>query len=350
MGYIYKITNTVNGKIYIGQTSRSIELRWKEHKRASKYEGKRAHKNQILYYAMRKYGLDAFNIEKIEECNTNVIDEREQFWISHYDSTNTGYNISIGGNGYFKVSNEKLLSLWESGMQATEIAKAIGFANETVSRRLNAIGITHKDIHQRKLLKQKNFKVIHKYDISGNFIESVPTDEAIKKYFGHDIPNKLVGKTIGGFQWRYSKYMKISPIVKQEIIGSRNTNNAPIKVYQYTMDGKYVGSFVSANKAATVLNVKSSASIRQSCKGKIRYAYGYRWSYEKVECLPPIERDKTLHRVAVIDENGNMCKVYESIKATAEAYGLTSHTIEMVCNGTYEKAKNTRFVYYDKAS
>ena len=58
MGFIYKITNKVNNKVYIGQTSRSLEIRWREHKsRAGCYY------TSHLYSAMNKYGVDNFIFE-----------------------------------------------------------------------------------------------------------------------------------------------------------------------------------------------------------------------------------------------------------------------------------------------
>lgn len=91
---IYKITNLVNGKVYIGQTIHSLEERYKQHlKNASKgLAGK-------LYPAMRKYGFNNFYAEVIEECNsTEELNTREVYWIAYYDSTNKGYNISLGGD------------------------------------------------------------------------------------------------------------------------------------------------------------------------------------------------------------------------------------------------------------
>ena len=52
MGYIYLIENDINNKKYIGLTTQTIEQRWNQHLRASKY------KNYKLYYAMRKYGVE----------------------------------------------------------------------------------------------------------------------------------------------------------------------------------------------------------------------------------------------------------------------------------------------------
>lgn len=93
-GFIYVIRNTVNSKVYIGQTRVSVDIRWKEHLRHAKYG------DQVINRAMRKYGVDNFYIETLEICNLEVIDYREMYYIDLYDSTNKskGYNVSIGGN------------------------------------------------------------------------------------------------------------------------------------------------------------------------------------------------------------------------------------------------------------
>ncbi len=96
MGYIYIVKNNVNSKVYIGQTKKSIEERWKEHIYSSTY------RNQILYIAMRKYGVENFFIEEIEHVDVNTsLDEREIFWINHYDSVApNGYNATNGGSRF----------------------------------------------------------------------------------------------------------------------------------------------------------------------------------------------------------------------------------------------------------
>ena len=93
-GFIYIIRNTINSKIYIGQTRVSVEQRWKEHLRHAQYG------NQVINRAMKKYGIDKFYIETLEICDISVLDYREMFYIDLYDSTNKskGYNVSIGGN------------------------------------------------------------------------------------------------------------------------------------------------------------------------------------------------------------------------------------------------------------
>ena len=91
MGYIYKIVNDINNKIYIGKTEFNIQKRFEEHIRDSQKE----HKNRPLYNAMNKYGIQHFKIELIEECNN--LEEREKYWISFYDSYKNGYNATLGG-------------------------------------------------------------------------------------------------------------------------------------------------------------------------------------------------------------------------------------------------------------
>lgn len=72
MAYIYKITNSINGKIYIGKTYKTIEQRFKEHFKDSK-----RYKNRPLYRAINKYGIESFKIEVIEKTNTP--EEREKY-------------------------------------------------------------------------------------------------------------------------------------------------------------------------------------------------------------------------------------------------------------------------------
>ena len=98
---IYKITNVLNGKIYIGQTRKTLKERFQAHiNRAER--GDKGH----LHPAMRKYGYDNFKCEIIEEIDESlpnaldILNEREIYWIDYYDSTDNkkGYNILLGGD------------------------------------------------------------------------------------------------------------------------------------------------------------------------------------------------------------------------------------------------------------
>lgn len=102
MGYIYKITNIHNNKIYIGQTN-DYKRRWTEHKciAHTNYNYKSA-----LYAAMRKYGNDAFTFDIIEKCEDNQMAERERFWIDTLNSmVPNGYNMTHGGEALYGEHN-----------------------------------------------------------------------------------------------------------------------------------------------------------------------------------------------------------------------------------------------------
>jgi|GEM_PF-6752912 len=90
---IYKITNLINGKCYIGQ-SVNVEGRLRHHRIMLESD---SHWNKHLQYSVNKYGLDNFKFELIEECNREDLSQRERYWIQHYNSFNNGFNKTTGG-------------------------------------------------------------------------------------------------------------------------------------------------------------------------------------------------------------------------------------------------------------
>ena len=94
MGYIYKITNTINNKVYIGQTVKTVQKRFTQHKNNS---NKKYLSQIVLYKAFNKQGIENIKCEEIEEVSNNKIDEREKYWIEYYDSYFNGYNSTLGG-------------------------------------------------------------------------------------------------------------------------------------------------------------------------------------------------------------------------------------------------------------
>lgn len=93
---IYKITNLLNGKCYIGQ-SKDIEVRWKNHIWRYKYKER---DNLFLYQAMRKHGIENFSFEVLQECDEEELNDLEIKYIAQYQSFPNGYNMTAGGNGH----------------------------------------------------------------------------------------------------------------------------------------------------------------------------------------------------------------------------------------------------------
>lgn len=97
--FIYKITNQINQKSYIGYNSAEKDTRWRDHTRDYL---KGAQSNKLLYRAMKKYRIENFLYERIEEniVSIEILKEREIFWIDYYRSYGDfGYNMTIGGDG-----------------------------------------------------------------------------------------------------------------------------------------------------------------------------------------------------------------------------------------------------------
>jgi len=100
MGYIYKITNLVNNKIYIGKTVVSEPRRWQAHVWYAHNDIKKD--CPYLCNAINKYGKENFKREIIEEIDDKNLFEREIYWINYYASNNheIGYNLDNGGIGH----------------------------------------------------------------------------------------------------------------------------------------------------------------------------------------------------------------------------------------------------------
>lgn len=116
---IYKITNTINGKVYIGQTKNTFNDRYYDKDSEGVYRVYNTHLkakedgqcyNKHLLRSMEKYGVDNFTVEIIEQCKSLAkLDSREKYWIGFYKSYDPdyGYNIQLGGNSMRYSSKRK---------------------------------------------------------------------------------------------------------------------------------------------------------------------------------------------------------------------------------------------------
>lgn len=159
---IYKITNKINGKCYIGQ-SVYIRHRWIEHK----YKAFTLKDNNYFHNALRKYGWDNFNFEVIEQCEQNELSDKEIYWIKYYDSTNKekGYNIKLGGNSGGSCYNyEEIYNLWKEGNRCKDIEKILNCNNQTVTKALRSFCVTKEMTNQ----SDKKIRPLVAIDIESN--------------------------------------------------------------------------------------------------------------------------------------------------------------------------------------
>lgn len=130
---IYKITNLINGKSYIGQ-SVHIERRWTEHCLPST--------KSLIANAIHKYGKENFSFQVLEECLQEHLDEREEYYITHFNTiVPNGYNIMDWIDGrvtYFSIDKEVLNNIFSdiksSELTFDEIGEKYDLSRRTIIR------------------------------------------------------------------------------------------------------------------------------------------------------------------------------------------------------------------------
>lgn len=158
---IYKITNLKNYHCYIGQ-SRDIEKRWYGHKIVSCNTNDKRY-DYPLYRAFRKYGLDNFSFEVLEECSIKELNDKETYWIRYYQPE---YNQTIGGD--YQVVSQKLTYEQVQEIQQILIADIDGNISHTeLAKKYNVHKDTIRDINVGRTWKTEELQYplhLSKYD------------------------------------------------------------------------------------------------------------------------------------------------------------------------------------------
>ena len=193
--YIYKITNLINGKIYIGQTTRTLQQRWIEHCKPSSTNC------VLLHNAIQKYGKENFIIEKIDmACDLEELNKKEIYWINYYDSANSdkGYNLSLGG-GVMNISD------------VTRVKMSISHMGD----KNNFYGKHHTELSRRKMSLLKRDKYIGDKNprarkircVENNKVFNTSREASVKMNVNKSslcLCLKGKNKTAGGYHWEYA--------------------------------------------------------------------------------------------------------------------------------------------------
>ena len=278
MGSIYKVTNTINGKVYIGQTMRKPASRWRQHINSSMCETYNDY-NVYFHIAIRKYGQDAFLFEEIEICSNAELDDREIFWIDYYQSFNHeyGYNLTLGGQGSQKYTDEEILRLWNEGKTIGEIHDESGIDRGWISVRLKACGITDDEIAYRryKSSKEKTSMAVYQYALNGEYIRSFSSVNEARRATGIGHIEKCCAekqKQAGGFQWSYKKLNKLPPY---EYKKAPIVPKAVFQIEEATK--KIIAEYKTMAEASRITGIDISG-IASACKGTQYTAGGYCWA------------------------------------------------------------------------
>lgn len=223
---IYKITNKINEKCYIGQ-SIDCDRRIKEHCSPSRYKN-----GLTIDIAIHKYGVDAFDYQILEECSIDQLNDREQYWIKFFNSNKQGYNLSEGGNQQ---------SIGENNGRSLVTEQDVIYIRQAYSKHKR-----QKDIYE--LFKDKitftNFQSIWQGKTWVHIMPEVYT-ETNKNYYiyensqgGHSIKAALTNEEVLAIRKRYVNesakeiYKDYQDRVKyqtfQAILWGRSYKNVPI--------------------------------------------------------------------------------------------------------------------------
>lgn len=303
MGYIYKIYNDINDKIYIGQTKKTVEYRFKEHFRQAQYEKENIRPHTYFHNAINKYGQEHFFVSTLEECKDSLLNEKEIYWIQYYDSYNNGYNSTLGGQ--FDIKNPSC-------------------------------------------------KKVIQYDLDGNFKTIFNnSNEAAKElninasYIRSACNPNTTNKSAGQYQWRYytENYLQQIPPI------TGKGGKTKIKVKQYDLKGNYIKTFESATDAAKATN-QTRRNISFACEGKQTKAGGYQWRYETDTNLPKNLIAERLSKycnpyVPIVqkDKQGNFIKEWSSIIEAAEQLQLDAKKIGLTCEQKQKTYNKYRWQY-----
>ena len=162
---VYKITNKLNNKIYIGQTINPIEQRWREHKNDKKGFCR------YLFNAFNQYGRDNFEIKILSKCNSmDEMNHRETYYIRLFNTlAPNGYNILPGGGN--RIVGEETRKRQSSSLKGKLVGKKNGmFGKGKMAGDKNPMFGKKRTEEARKKISQKlkgrTFSDSHKENIS----------------------------------------------------------------------------------------------------------------------------------------------------------------------------------------
>lgn len=286
---IYKHTNKINGKCYIGQTIK-VDSKYRWGPNGNGYE-----RQPKFWNAIQKYGWENFEHEILKNDIETAEDAAywEAYFIDKYDSINNGYNNHEAGVNGAAISLWKpvyqydlagnFIKKFDSLTQAWEETNiAFGSISKACDGKLKSAGNSQWrwDYAEKipAINRNTNAKRLYQYDLDGNLVAIYNSGVEAEEITGINRATicgsaKKIIRTAGNFVWRYEDDKFSLPAKKQYI---PNTGKA---VDQLDIDGNYIKTFPSIAAAAFALNLQSSTGILACCKNKRNFAGGYKWQY-----------------------------------------------------------------------
>lgn len=283
-GYIYVITNDINGKQYVGKTTDTLENRFSDH--CKEYMIK--HKiHRPLYCAMEKYGREHFSISLLEECPLEVLAKQEQYWIHKLDTYKNGYNATLGGEGKQIYDYDQFINDYNLGLNIKQIAQKNHCDWETVYKVLKKANL---DTSRGRTLQANNElnSPVHQYDLDGNYLQSFKSFMDAARWIvaqnkygditGLDHIRTNISNTAKHQQYRHTAYGFRWDTIKVDKLEPYNNENTG-KSVKCINTGEIFPSLKAAGKWC---NLVGTHRIGAACEGKQKSAGKHPITKEKL--------------------------------------------------------------------
>lgn len=279
MGLIYMRISPSGGK-YIGKTIKTEKERWNDHVYEA-YNLKNQDQDSILNKAIRKYGAENFVVEILEN-NINdeqLLSEREIYWINYYKTfyldNNHGYNMTRGGDGHARYTENDFIPYWNQGLSVNEISKKLNVRRQTVSDFLHRYGISSEEIAKRAINSQRKTTFTWDLEIAYQLWCQGKNLTEIKKYFNLNENNYTVRDALKDF------YGITDEEIKQRGIQTRKAGGHCKPILQFDSQNNFIQEWLSVNDAAKFLDVTKSA-ISANLNHRTATCKGYIFKYKEI--------------------------------------------------------------------
>lgn len=287
MAYIYRISNLINAKSYIG-ISIDYEKRWKQHIRALT---RNKHCNRKLQSAWNKYGAEAFEFQIIEQCPYAEVFEKETKYIALFNSYDNGYNLTRGGD---KGGSEQVC------------------------------------------------KPVYVYDLNGQYVCSFYSKaEAERSLNCHSIKECCLGSCRRGFSKTNQEWYQFSYERKDHLASYSKINGHSKRIYQLDATGKIINTFVSLADANTYCHLTRGAhNIRDASKTHKQFHNHY-WCFEEnySEDWEPYNENK----IVAFDLDDNLIGYYKNATDASRQLHIDNSLISKVLRGQRKHVQNIVF-------
>ena len=199
MSIIYKIVNDINDKVYVGKTNLSLQKRFSQHCKDSEKE---CEQNRPLYAAMRKYGINHFHIEKIEDCLPEDASLKEQYWIGYFQGYEKGYNATKGGDGKLLFNHSEIAARLKEHPYPKEVALEFNCSVDTVYIIAKEFGIKIKNKGQNNVNQQK---FVSQYSKEGEYLQSFESIQLAGEWL---LNNNIITTLNSGVRSHISEVMR----------------------------------------------------------------------------------------------------------------------------------------------